>query len=99
MYNIETGEMNNFDENENLAEIRARSVRAAERKKTPLKSLDNKQKLDIIKRWYPSAYRGIREYYPVFLERPDDFPKRAYRAVNAIIMTSCHNDGKYLTLV
>lgn len=73
------------DRIEILTELSAEDVRNRERESYDLLMLDNKQKLGLLKRWYPRAYRTVETFYPGFIQEPDGYPPVIARAINALI--------------
>ena len=79
-------------------EIQAVKNRNSERGKTKLNFLSNKEKVDVIKRWYPSAYTSLKESYPGFIEAPDDYPPAILMAVNYVVHLKCGFDYRELEM-
>ena len=86
--------LNERDQRFILAELQAEKLRNVERVRYgDMQCLDNAEKMEILKRWYPRAYSTIRYYFPAFTERPNDFPFATARAVNELISTYVQRDA------
>lgn len=73
-------------EQEYRMERKAESIRKQEKNMYDFDALDNEQKLEILKKWYPRAYRDIEKFYPGFISYPNDFPAAYARAINNMIV-------------
>ena len=86
------------DKNRVSIEMEAQKSRALERRIVKIGFMDNKGKISLIKKWYPTAYRTITECYPGFIEAPDDYPPVIVSAVNNVINLQCGYDYRELEL-
>ena len=73
------------DRREIIIEIEAEKIRTAESGKYDWNFLSNREKLEIMQRWYPRAYRTVKNFYPGFAQEPDDYPRGIARSINSMI--------------
>lgn len=107
MYNLEYWKthreaLSSLSENERseiLQEVFADELREKEIGKYKFWALDNSQKLDIIRKWYPKAYEAIQTYYPCFAKAPNDYPPAVTMSVNRLLMGMCTRDSKALQFI
>lgn len=101
MYNIEYWEhqdldtLSEVDRKELLVELEAQRVREAERGKYDWAFLNNEEKLEIMKKWYPRAYRTVKTFYPGFMQAPNDFPRGIAEAINRMISNLVSSGDRY----
>lgn len=56
----------------------------------------NTDKVKKIKEWYPKAYRVLENFFPIFVECPDQMPSCVISSANKLIVTYLKSDDKNL---
>lgn len=56
----------------------------------------NTDKVQKIKEWYPKAYRVLENFFPIFVERPDEMPSCVVGSANRLIVTYLKSDDRNL---
>lgn len=56
----------------------------------------NTDKVEKIKEWYPRAYKVLENFFPIFVERPDEMPQCVLGSANRLIMTYLKSDDRKL---
>ena len=56
----------------------------------------NTDKVEKIKEWYPKAYKVLLQYFPIFVQNPDEMPKCVTNSANQFMRSYLKFDDKTL---